>query len=113
MARNGPRSCARSPSCISAKADELAEIEARDGGGTIKKAMFADVPGAQGAFQWFAAWPRSSPTRSTCRARPFPPSKNYIRYEPYGVCTGIVPWNFPLIMAAWKIAPRSPPATPR
>ncbi|HWJ96805.1 MAG TPA: aldehyde dehydrogenase family protein, partial [Acidimicrobiales bacterium] len=38
---------------IEAKADTFSEMEARDGGGTIKKAMFADVPGAVGAFRWF------------------------------------------------------------
>ena len=46
-----------------------------------------------------------SPTGSTCAGSPFPASQNYVRYEPLGVCTGIIPWNFPLIMAAWKIAP--------
>ena len=39
------------------------------------------------------------------RARRSRASENYVRYEPIGVCTGIIPWNFPLIMAAWKIAP--------
>ena len=32
-------------------------------------------------------------------------SKNYRRYEPVGVCAQIIPWNFPLVMAAWKIGP--------
>ncbi len=45
-ARSAPRSCARSPTIINGRSAEIAEIEARDGGGTIKKAMFADVPGA-------------------------------------------------------------------
>jgi acyl-CoA reductase-like NAD-dependent aldehyde dehydrogenase len=39
---------------IEAKSEKFAEMEARDGGGTIKKATFADVPGAAGAFRWFA-----------------------------------------------------------
>src|SRR5207237_4807008 len=34
-----------------------------------------------------------------------PGSMNYVRYEPVGVCVGITPWNFPIQMAAWKIAP--------
>src|SRR6266545_1385145 len=34
-----------------------------------------------------------------------PGSMNYVRYEPVGVCVGITPWNFPVQMAAWKIAP--------
>jgi acyl-CoA reductase-like NAD-dependent aldehyde dehydrogenase len=90
---------------LGAKAEKLAEMEARDGGGTIKKATFADVPGAQGAFQWFARMAEEQPETVELPGSPFPPSQNYIKYEPHGVCTGIIPWNFPLIMAAWKIAP--------
>ena len=52
------------------------------------------------------AAPRASPTtidlRRLARSRR---RRTTCRYEPYGVCTGIVPWNFPLIMAGWKIAP--------
>ena len=36
---------------------------------------------------------------------PFPPAKSIVRREPFGVCSGIVPWNFPFLMAGWKIAP--------
>ena len=75
--------------------------------------MFADVPGAVGTFQWFAGCAESEPDVVELRGSPFPPSQNFVRHEPLGVCTGIVPWNFPFIMAGWKIAPRSPPATAR
>jgi acyl-CoA reductase-like NAD-dependent aldehyde dehydrogenase len=84
---------------------ELSEIEARDGGGTIRKAMMADVPGAQSAFEWFASLAESQPDRVDLEGSPFPASSNYVLYEPLGVCTGIIPWNFPFIMASWKIAP--------
>lgn len=84
---------------------ELSEIEARDGGGTIRKAMLADVPGAAGAFEWFAQCAEERGDTAELPGGPFPLSTNYLRYEPIGVCTGIIPWNFPLIMAAWKIAP--------
>jgi len=90
---------------IEANAAELAELEARDGGGTIRKAMLADIPGAQGAFEWFAQCAETEPDRIDLEGSPFPESTNYVRYEPVGVTTGIVPWNFPLLMAAWKIAP--------
>ena len=84
---------------------ELSEIEARDGGGTIRKAMMADVPGAQSAFEWFAQMAETRPDRTDLEGSPFPVSSNYVLFEPLGVCTGIVPWNFPFIMASWKIAP--------
>ncbi|MEJ5255328.1 MAG: aldehyde dehydrogenase family protein [Acidimicrobiales bacterium] len=84
---------------------ELAELEALDSGGTILKAQMADVPGAASAFEWFARMAEEQPDRVDLPGSPFPASQNYLRYEPIGVCTGIIPWNFPLIMAAWKIAP--------
>jgi acyl-CoA reductase-like NAD-dependent aldehyde dehydrogenase len=90
---------------ITDNAPELAEIESRDGGGTIRKASLADVPGAQSAFEWFAQMAETRPDRLELEGSPFPASENYQRYEPLGVCTGIIPWNFPFIMASWKIAP--------
>ena len=90
---------------IEARSAEFAEMEARDSGGTIKKATFADVPGAVGAFRWFAKLAAEQPDEVELPGTPFPPSSNWVRYEPYGVCTGVIPWNFPFIMAAWKIAP--------
>lgn len=45
------------------------------------------------------------PDRVDLEGSAFPQSSNYVLYEPYGVCTGIIPWNFPFIMASWKIAP--------
>jgi aldehyde dehydrogenase (NAD+) len=90
---------------IDANAAELAELEAKDGGGTIRKAMMADVPGASSAFRWFARMAAERPDREELEGSPFPISENYLQYQPIGVCTGVIPWNFPLIMAAWKIAP--------
>ena len=90
---------------ITANAAELAELETLDGGGTIRKSQLADVPGAANAFEWFAKMAESQPDRVDLEGSPFPVSQNYVRYEPIGVTTGIIPWNFPLIMAAWKIAP--------
>ena len=84
---------------------EISEIEARDGGGTIKKAMFADVPGGASSFNFFADCAERAPDEEDHGESPFPPAKSIIRREPYGVCSGIVPWNFPFIMASWKIAP--------
>lgn len=90
---------------IGEHADELAELEVRDGGGTIRKASLADVSGGKGAFEWFAKMADTRPDEETLEGSPFPASENYLRFEPIGVCTGIIPWNFPFIMASWKIAP--------
>ena len=70
------------------KAEKFAEMEARDGGGTIKKATFADVPGAQGAFQWFARMAEEQPEIVDLPGTPFPPSENYIKYEPTACAPG-------------------------
>ncbi len=90
---------------INGRSAEIAEVEARDGGGTIKKAMFADVPGAVQTFNTFADLAENSPEEVERGESPFPPAKSKVRYEPFGVCSGIVPWNFPFLMAGWKIAP--------
>src|SRR5258708_18384477 len=90
---------------INARSAEIAEIEARDGGGTIKKAMFADVPGAVSTFQAFADCAENEPDVIERGESPFPPAKSIVRREPFGVCSGIVPWNFPFLMAGWKIGP--------
>jgi aldehyde dehydrogenase (NAD+) len=90
---------------LQSREQELAEVEARDGGGTMKKAMFADVPGAVGSFQFFAGCAETEPDEYAHGESSFPPAVSTIRREPYGVCAGIIPWNFPLIMASWKVAP--------
>jgi aldehyde dehydrogenase (NAD+) len=90
---------------IGENAEELARLETIDGGGTIRKAQMADVPGAQQTFEWFARMAEEQPETVELPGSPFPVSENYVRYEPIGVTTGVIPWNFPIIMAAWKIAP--------
>jgi len=90
---------------INGRSAEIAEVEARDGGGTIKKAMFADVPGAVSTFQAFADCAENEPDVVERGESPFPPAKSIVRREPFGVCSGIVPWNFPFLMAGWKIGP--------
>jgi aldehyde dehydrogenase (NAD+) len=90
---------------INARSAEIAEVEARDGGGTIRKAMFADVPGAVSTFNTFADCAENIPDVEDRGESPFPPAKSIVRREPFGVCSGIVPWNFPFLMAGWKIAP--------
>jgi aldehyde dehydrogenase (NAD+) len=84
-------------------ASQLAETEARDSGGTIRKAKNADIGMAISTFRVFAELAGREEDEEPLPRSPI--SYNYIRREPLGVCTAITPWNFPLQMAAWKIAP--------
>ena len=90
---------------IKSKAAELAELESRDSGGAIRKTK-GDVGGAVHTFRTYAALATEVPMQETLPVTIAPgPSLNYLRHEPVGVCGQIIPWNFPLLMAAWKIAP--------
>jgi len=82
---------------------ELAEIESLDNGKPVGLARFVDVRGAAAHLRYFAGWP----TKIEGAVLPVsaPNMHVYTRRQPVGVCGQIVPWNFPLLMAAWKIAP--------
>ena len=89
---------------IDANADELAELESLDNGKPVKIARRVDVPLASAHIRYFAGWP----TRITGDVLPVaqPNMHCYTRKEPVGVVGQIIPWNFPLLMAAWKWRPR-------
>jgi len=76
------------------KARELAVIETLDGGKPIRESRDIDVPLACNHFFYYAGW-------ADKLAYAFPNRT----VEPLGVAAQIIPWNFPLLMAAWKIAP--------
>ncbi|TMK60242.1 MAG: aldehyde dehydrogenase family protein [Actinobacteria bacterium] len=88
---------------IEANAEELAQIEALDNGKPVTIAGKVDVPGAVDHLRYYAGWP----TKIEGETIPvsWPNVFVYTRKEPVGVCGQIIPWNFPLLMAAWKIAP--------
>jgi acyl-CoA reductase-like NAD-dependent aldehyde dehydrogenase len=88
---------------IDAHADELAQLESLDNGKPVKLAKRVDVKLAAEHIRYFAGWP----TRITGEVLPVAQSGMhcYTRKEPVGVAGQIIPWNFPLLMAAWKIAP--------
>jgi aldehyde dehydrogenase (NAD+) len=79
---------------IQEKARELAIIETLDGGKPIRESRDFDVPTAAQHFFYYAGWADKLPYA-------FPQKK----VESLGVAGQIIPWNFPLLMAAWKIAP--------
>ena len=80
----------------------LAEVETRDNGKPIRETMNADVPLSADHFRYFASCIRAE-EGSICEI-----DHDTIAYhfkEPFGVVGQIIPWNFPLLMAAWKLAP--------
>jgi acyl-CoA reductase-like NAD-dependent aldehyde dehydrogenase len=88
---------------IEAHAGELAELESLDNGKPLKLAKVVDVRSTVEHFRYYAGWP----TRITGETLPvaWPDMHCYTIKEPVGVCAQIIPWNFPLLMAAWKVAP--------
>ncbi len=83
--------------------DELAEIESLDNGKPVKLAKVVDVADTVAYLRYFSGWP----TKIEGGVLPVAAERMlcYTRMEPVGVCGQIVPWNFPLLMAAWKVAP--------
>ena len=88
---------------IDDRAKELAEIESLDNGKPVGLAQYVDVGGAVAHLRYFAGWP----TKIEGGVLPVsaPNMHCYTRREPVGVCAQIIPWNFPLLMAAWKLGP--------
>jgi phenylacetaldehyde dehydrogenase len=91
---------------IERDADELALLECMDNGkpATLTKAV--EIEGSIKTFRYFAGWP----TKFGGETLPVSPRSgakilNYTVREPVGVCGLIVPWNYPMSMAAWKVAP--------
>jgi phenylacetaldehyde dehydrogenase len=86
---------------IEADAERLAELESRDVGKPIREAR-RDPQLAVRTFLYYAGWP----SKLTGTTNPADPGVfSYTLREPVGVVGAITPWNFPLVIAAWKIAP--------
>ena len=84
-------------------ADELAELETRDQGQPIGISRQVSVAASAEHFRYYAGWV----TKLAGDTNPisFPKTFNYTLREPVGVCGLIVPWNFPLMITSWKLAP--------
>ncbi len=91
---------------IEEHADELALLEAHDNGKPVRVARAVDVGSSAKLFRYFAGWP-SKFEGSTVPVSPRGGLNvlNYTVHEPVGVVGAIVPWNFPMSMACWKLAP--------
>src|SRR6266542_596477 len=87
---------------IESRTQELATLETADNGKPIRESLYVDLPQVAENFEYFAGWA----TKIEGETIPVPGQMfNYTLREPVGVCGQIIPWNFPLLMAAWKLAP--------
>jgi acyl-CoA reductase-like NAD-dependent aldehyde dehydrogenase len=81
---------------------ELAALETADNGKPIRESAYVDLPQVVENFEYFAGYA----TKIDGETISVPGQMfNYTLREPIGVCGQIIPWNFPLLMAAWKLAP--------
>jgi phenylacetaldehyde dehydrogenase len=89
---------------LEAHADEIAEIESLDNGKPIRDARNVDLPGSYEILRYMAGWATKINGETITVSAPGDWHAYTLR-EPVGVVGQIIPWNFPLMMAAWKIAP--------
>jgi aldehyde dehydrogenase (NAD+) len=83
-------------------ADELAYLDSIDNGKPLTHARHIDVDLSIRTMQYYAGWPDKVHGQTIPVDGPF---TVYTRHEPVGVCAQIIPWNFPLLMAVWKLGP--------
>lgn len=87
---------------IEANAEELATLESLDNGKPRHVALAADLPLSIACYRYYAGW------ADKVQGKTIPVSGDYFcytRHEPVGVVGQIIPWNFPLLMQAWKLGP--------
>jgi phenylacetaldehyde dehydrogenase len=93
---------------LEAHTEEFAELESRDNGKPMAVARVADVPLAVDLFRYMAGWATKIEGSTIPISVPYAPGARFLSYtlrEPVGVVGQIIPWNFPLLMAAWKLGP--------
>ncbi len=93
---------------MEAHLEELAQLETLDNGKPITVSRAADVPLAIDLFRYMAGWATKIEGNTIPISVPYTPGARYHAYtvrEPVGVIGQIIPWNFPLLMAAWKLGP--------
>ena len=93
---------------LEAHVEEFAMLESLDNGKPVGVARVADVPLAVDLFRYMAGWSTKIEGTTIPISVPYTPGAKYLAYtlrEPVGVVGQIIPWNFPLLMAAWKLGP--------
>src|SRR5947199_371374 len=82
--------------------DELAQLETLDNGKPFTESRHVDIPSTAETFRYYAGWVTKLYGETNPSDAAF---FNFTLREPVGVCGQIIPWNFPLLMCAWKLAP--------
>lgn len=82
--------------------EELAALETLDNGKPIRDSLNADLPLTIACYRYYAGWADKMHGKTIPINGPF---FCYTKHEPIGVCGQIIPWNFPLLMQAWKWGP--------
>src|SRR6188472_1575725 len=93
---------------IERHADELAMLETLDNGKPLTVAKAADVALAADLFHYMSGWATKIEGSTVPISHPTSPGSEFFAYtrkDPVGVVGQIIPWNFPLLMAAWKLGP--------
>src|SRR3954452_13276484 len=84
------------------RADEVSRLETLHNGKPITEARHVEIPAAAECFEYYGGW------SDKVMGETIPVKGNHLAYtlrEPIGVVAAIVPWNFPLLLASWKVAP--------
>jgi acyl-CoA reductase-like NAD-dependent aldehyde dehydrogenase len=101
-ARERGRVISRLADRLMERADDVARLETLHNGKPIFESRQIEIPAAAECFEYYAGW------ADKVMGETIPVKGNYFTYtlrEPLGVVAAIVPWNFPLLLAAWKVAP--------
>jgi phenylacetaldehyde dehydrogenase len=88
--------------------EEFATLETLDNGKPLTISRVADIPLAVDLFRYMAGWATKIEGTTIPISVPYAPGAKFLAYtkrEPVGVVGQIIPWNFPLLMAAWKLGP--------
>ncbi|MDT5035954.1 MAG: betaine-aldehyde dehydrogenase [Micromonosporaceae bacterium] len=97
------RALLRFADAVEARADELVAAECRNTGKPIALTASEELPPAVDQIRFFAGAARLLEGRSA--GQYLAGHESYVRREPIGVCAQVTPWNYPLMMAVWKVAP--------
>ncbi|WP_280267277.1 aldehyde dehydrogenase family protein [Nocardia wallacei] len=90
---------------IEDNAEELAIIETLDNGKPINESQYLDIHLTSSCWTYYAGWTTKLTGQTIPVSPPIGDAFVYTRREPLGVVGAIVPWNFPLLIASWKLAP--------